>query len=421
MCIRDRGAADNVLSHLDSGRRAELLALLKPWWRPIPAGSFDLGSEQGDADEQPIHRVTFTTDFQMLGVPVTWAMYRLFDPGHDAARHDFGGKLSPEAQDEVPVYNVSWFASVMFAEWVGARLPLDPEWEYACRAGTKTRFWSGDSDDDLARVGWIDRNSDEHPQHPVKVAGCLMGKSEVTQAQWRAVVKAAKATKDVDAAGLNEDPSDFENYFFVADNLPVENVSWCEVTRFANALSRLDGRTPAYEISDGCTVRWIDGADGYRLPTEAEWEYAARAGTTTAYATGDDEAALALAGWYGAWPAEEGGNSGGKTHDVCTAPKQPWGLCDLHGNVWEWVFDAYDSGTYARRAAASTVDGGPSTFDGSATSAETANGGASRVLRGGSWSSWPEDARSANRDWNEPSYSDWFVGFRLLLCPPERP
>ena len=269
-----KGAADNVLGHLPTAKREELLAMLKPWWRPIPAGSFDMGSEQGDADEKPIHRVTFTSGFQLLGVPVTWAMYRLFDPGHDAAREDFDGKLPPEAQYEVPVYNVSWFASVMFAEWVGARLPLEPEWEYACRAGTKTRFWSGDKDKDLARVGWYSGNAQGHP------------------------------------------------------------------------------------------------------------------------------------------------------HPVAQKPKNAWDLHDVHGNVDEWCADAWDEDAYAARADGLTVDPRRSTFAvGKAVpmSAESADRGAPRVLRGGSWYNGPVLARSALRVGVEPSITDSFFGFRLLLCPPERP
>ncbi|MBK9648665.1 MAG: formylglycine-generating enzyme family protein [Deltaproteobacteria bacterium] len=275
-----KGAADHVLSHLSSEKREALLALLQPWWRPIPAGSFDMGDDQYD-DEKPVHCVTFTSGFHMLGVPVTWAMYRLFDPGHDAARDNFGGKLPPEAQDDVPVYNVSWYASVMFAEWVGSRLPLEPEWEYACRAGTTTRFWSGDTDADLARVGWTD---------------------------------------------------------------------------------------------------------------DAEWSGK--------------------------------GNAQGHPHPVAQKPKNAWGLHDVHGNVYEWCADVYDGEAYAARADGLTVDPRRLTFAVGKTlpmSAESADRGASRVLRGGSWYNRPENARSANRNRNVPSntYSDF--GFRLLLSSPERP
>ena len=262
-----KGAADNVLSHLDSGKRAALLALLKPWWREIPAGSFDMGSNDYD-DEEPIHSVNFTSGFLLLGVPVTWAMYRLFDTGHEAARDDFDGKLPPKAQDEVPVYNVSWYAAAMFAEWVDARMPLEPEWEYACRAGTNTRFWSGDQDADLARVGWYYSNSE------------------------------------------------------------------------------------------------------------------------------------------------------GSTHDVCTAPKKPVGLCDMHGNLGEWVFDIYDSSAYVRRTSGWTLAPGHSTYDGSLRLAETAKSGAPRVLRGGSWDDRPVFARSAHRYGFVPSDSNGVVGFRVLLSAP---
>jgi formylglycine-generating enzyme required for sulfatase activity len=268
-------------------------------------------------------------------------------------------------------------------------------------------------------------SDDEHPRHPVKVSGFLLGRSEVTQAQWRTVVRAAKAAKDVDAAGLKEHPS-----YRKGDRLPVESVSWCDAIRFANALSRLDGYTPVYEIKPvdrkpgDCRARWVEGANGYRLPTEAEWEYAARAGTTTAYATGDDEAALARVGWYGAARAKKGGNSGGKTNEVCTRPVKPWGLCDLHGNVWEWVFDVAYQNAYSGRGSGLTSDARPLMFDSSAILAapfRTDKTGAlsePRVFRGGSQHHGPELARSASRNWDKPSSSYFDLGFRLLLPSP---
>ena len=239
-----------------------------------------MGGDSPLGDAKPIHCVTFTSGFRMLGVPVTWAMYRLFDPGHDAARDTFDGELPPEAQDDVPVYNVTWMASVMFAEWVGARLPLEPEWEYACRAGTSTRFWSGDTGADLARVGWSN-----------------------------------------DAMG-------------------------------------------------------------------------------------------------------NGGNAKGHPHPVAQKPKNAWGLYDVHGNVWEWCADVYDGESYAPRAGGLTVDPRGLTFAvGNALqiSAKSADCGTSRVMRGGSWYDWPVFARSAYRYGDSPSNSSWVLGFRLLLCPPERP
>lgn len=253
-------------------------------------------------------------------------------------------------------------------------------------------------------------DEDEHPQHPVKVSAFLMGESEVTQAQWRRVVEAAKARGDADAAMLNADPS-----YAKGATRPVEQVSWCDVVRFANALSRLDDRSPAYEITESCAVRWVDGANGYRLPTEAEWEFAARAGTTTNYASGDDEADLARVGWYGS-------NSGSKTHDVCTTAEKPWGLCDLHGNLWEWVFDTYDSEVYASRGPTLILDPGHPMYDvgGSSAIAETAHLGFSRVVRGGSWYYKPTFARSANRYRLTPSSTSWLVGFRLVLSTSAR-
>ncbi|WP_329415806.1 formylglycine-generating enzyme family protein [Streptomyces sp. NBC_00704] len=156
--------------------------------------------------------------------------------------------------------------------------------------------------------------------------------------------------------------------------LPVESVSWWDAVRYCNALSEREGLTPAYRVDAGGDLVHRDAsADGYRLPTEAEWEHACRAGTSgPRYGPLDDIA------WHR-------GNSGERLHEVGGRLPNPWGLYDMLGNVWEWCWDVYDAEVY----------------------------GAYRVLRGGGWFDEHWSCRASVRRRSHPTFRVDDVGFRV--------
>jgi formylglycine-generating enzyme required for sulfatase activity len=172
-------------------------------------------------------------------------------------------------------------------------------------------------------TGEPERGTDEI-QHRVTVSDFYIAKSEVTQREY--------------AALTGNNPSEFRG-----DNLPVENVTWLDVVRFCNARSAKEGLTPAYTISNE-TITWNRSANGYRLPTEAEWEYACRAGTTTPFNIGnnisDKEAnCYNNYGYNNNSSGRVTGGYQGRTTPVNTYKANSWGLFDMHGNVADWWWD----------------------------------------------------------------------------------
>ena len=176
---------------------------------------------------------------------------------------------------------------------------------------------------------------------------------------------------------------------------PVEMVSWHDVAEFCSKLSQLEKFKPFY-FRTGETVTPLDGT-GYRLPTEAEWEFACRAGTATKYWIGDKDEDLVPAGWFG-------GNSGGRTHAVGELKSNPFGLYDIHGNVWEWIQDGWISTFYGEFKEKSAIN-----------PAGSFPPGLLGVFRGGSWNGPAFRCRSSDRGASAPSSRDLAVGFRISL------
>ena len=210
---------------------------------------------------------------------------------------------------------------------------------------------------------------DERPAHKIYVAPFYIDKYPVTQEEYERV--------------MGENPSRWKG-----GRNPVEQVRWSDAVRYCNARSRLEGLQPCYNLE---TWECDFDADGYRLPMEAEWEFACRAGTKTRYFFGDNPRKLKLYAWFK-------GNSGGRPRPVGRKLPNPWGLYDMYGNVWEWCNDFYHVDYYKNSPRKNPK--GPKT-------------GETKVLRGGCWNSPPEQCRSSFRYNENPGYTDICFGYDI--------
>jgi formylglycine-generating enzyme required for sulfatase activity len=211
-------------------------------------------------------------------------------------------------------------------------------------------------------AGEKDRQNDETQHQVTLTKSFYLGRTEVTQGQWKKVMGTV--------------PWKGKGYVQEGDDYPAVYINWDDAVEFCKKLSAMENRV-------------------YRLPTEAEWEYACRAGTKTAFSFGDDEAELGKYAWFygNAWVVDER-----YAHEVAQKVPNAFGLHDMQGNVWEWCSD-----WYAEYPSAPLTDPqGP-------------NIGSSRVLRGGSWDCVPYGVRCAYRNYNAPDYPGFSLGFRLLL------
>lgn len=218
----------------------------------------------------------------------------------------------------------------------------------------------------------------DSPPHEVSLSSFYIDAHLVTQEEYEKL--------------MNDNPARWKG-----NKNPIEQVRWSDAVRFCNARSEAEGLQPCYDLT---SWKCDFNANGYRLPTEAEWEYACRAGTKTSYFFGDDDSKLKEYAWYDK-------NSDGKPHPVGEKTANPWGLYDMSGNVWEWCNDFYKVDYYTESPKENPR--GPET-------------GETKIVRGGAWKFSAESCRSGYRYNEDPGYADVcfgydIYGFRCVRTP----
>jgi formylglycine-generating enzyme required for sulfatase activity len=308
----------------------------------IPAGKFTMGTEEPLPVDEDGFRKKIVTGKAVFAVGLGALLVLL-------------GTVVIRAIRKRQRFQYSLARFMVITVVAGVALLGGLHWHFSAKglADAKTEY-------EAAMARFKDSYDWEKPAHEVTISKpYYLGKFEVTQGQYQQVM------------GVN--PSAFKGR-----DLPVEQVSWDEAQEFCKKASERTGHA-------------------IRLPTDAEWEHACRAGTKTAYYTGDSDADLDRAGWYDK-------NSGNTTHPVGQKVPNAWGTYDMHGNVWEWCQDFYEP----YKAGAATDPQGPSQ-------------GQYRVLRGGSWVFIPWLCRSASRNWLTPDNRGYHFGFRVAACASRTP
>ncbi|HQU41564.1 MAG: hypothetical protein B7Z73_07375 [Planctomycetia bacterium 21-64-5] len=304
--------------------------------------------------------------------------------------------IAPFDEDQAEKYQHAWAdylkLPLQYTNSVGMKFILIPPGEFNM-GSTPEEIEEALKPVDPNDKHWQECIKSEAPRHKVVLTRPIyLGVHEVTQKEYETVMGQnpsffAKTNPDEkvakQVAGLD------------TTNHPVETVSWNDAAEFCAKLSKQEELKPFY-FRAGETITPLKGA-GYRLPTEAEWEFACRAGTDTRFWSGDKEQDLVSAGWYVS-------NSGERTHEAEELGENPFGLFDVHGNVWEWVEDSWEPTFYKRFTDKPAVN--PKC---------PFSAGARRVIRGGNWRYLASLCRSAYRGASDPSIRNNVIGFRVVL------